>query len=118
VAEWFKAPVLKFGNSHPIPFCSVSPRLKYQGNFAVDVPTAPASATDLGSKMVASLRRAIGTLDQPAQRQLRHIGNIGVVEMTAAALCEHGGNALQIQITFLDRQGASRVNDGGKLAIG
>jgi D-alanyl-D-alanine carboxypeptidase (penicillin-binding protein 5/6) len=26
VAEWFKAPVLKFGNGRPSPFCSVSKR--------------------------------------------------------------------------------------------
>jgi hypothetical protein len=41
---------------------------------------------------------------QTAKRQLRHIGNIIVVEMAAAAQCEHGGDPLQINVTFLNWQ--------------
>ncbi|MGB8827385.1 MAG: hypothetical protein WCD25_29040, partial [Pseudolabrys sp.] len=57
-------------------------------------------------------------MDKTAQRQLHHIGHIGIGDMTAAALCEHGGDPPQIQIALFDRQGASGIHDGCKLGVG
>jgi hypothetical protein len=53
---------------------------------------------------------------QSGQGQLRHIGHIG--GMTPTALCEHGGDPLQIQITLFDRQRASHPHHGRKLIVG
>jgi hypothetical protein len=55
---------------------------------------------------------------QSGQGQLRHVGHIGIGDMTPTALCEHGGDPLQIQIPFFDRQGASGIHDGCKLGVG
>ena len=39
-------------------------------------------------------------VDKAAQRQLHHIGHIGIGDMAPTALCEHGSDPLQIQIAL------------------
>ncbi|MGA6939639.1 MAG: hypothetical protein WB041_30305, partial [Pseudolabrys sp.] len=68
--------------------------------------------------MKCSSHHAVGGLHQTGHRQLCHISNIGIIETTPATHCQHGGDPLQIQITFLDRQRASHAHHGRKLIIG
>ena len=56
-------------------------------------------------------------MDKAAQRQLHHIGHIGIGDMATAALCEHGGNPLQIQIALFHRQHTRHVHHGRKLIV-
>ena len=58
-----------------------------------------------------------GLLDQSGNCQCRHISNIGIIETTTTTDRQHGGDPLQVQIPFLDRQRASHAHHGGKLII-
>ena len=57
-------------------------------------------------------RRAVGRLDKTGHCQLRHVSDVGIIEPTTATQYQHGGNPLQINVTFLDRHRARRVHHG------
>jgi hypothetical protein len=54
---------------------------------------------------------------QAGQRQLRHIGNIGIIEMAPATDGQHGGDALQINVTLLNRQRACSTSNRSQLLV-
>jgi hypothetical protein len=69
-------------------------------------------------KKGAGSRRTNGSLHKAGLCQLRHVSNIRVGNVTAAAHYQHGGNALQINIALFNRHRARRVHHGRKLIIG